>query len=181
MSRIGKQPIDIVSGVEVDLQDDKITVKGPKGQLVQVLHPKVKVEIKDNQILVSVEKPEIKEERSLWGLFRKLISNMVEGVTEGFEKKLEVNGVGYKVALKGDGLFLNLGYSHPIDFKLPEGITAAIEGNIITISGIDKQSVGEIAANIRKLRKPEPYKGKGIKYIDEVIRRKAGKAAKAAA
>ena len=127
--------------------------------------------------MVTVGKPEDKKERALWGLFRALIANMVTGVNEGYEKKLEVKGVGYKVAVAGNKVNLNLGFSHPLEFVLPEGISAVAEGNNLTISGIDKQLVGETAARIRKLRKPEPYKGKGIKYSDEIIRRKAGKTA----
>ncbi|MBD3359715.1 MAG: 50S ribosomal protein L6 [Candidatus Buchananbacteria bacterium] len=177
MSRIGKNPIKIPEGVEIKIEARELTVKGPKGELQQKIHPLVNVEQKDNQLLVKVNQPEDKRQRSLWGLFASLIENMVEGVTNGYEKKLEVNGVGYRVELKGDVLILNVGYSHPIEYKLPEGITASVEKNLITISGIDKQLVGEVAAQIRKVRKPEPYKGKGIKYEDEVIIRKVGKAA----
>ncbi len=177
MSRIGKNPIEIPEGVEVKIEARELTVKGPKGELKQKIHPLVNIEQTDKQLLVKVNQPEDKRQRSLWGLFASLIKNMVEGVTNGYEKKLEVNGVGYRVELKGDTLILNVGYSHPIEYKLPEGITASVEKNLITISGIDKQVVGEVAAQIRKVRKPEPYKGKGIKYEDEVIIRKVGKAA----
>lgn len=178
MSRIGKQPIEIPEKVEVKIDGSLVSVKGPKGSLEQKIHPLVKVELKENTIVLSVNKPENSEEGALWGLFRSLLANMVEGVTGGFEKKLEINGVGYKARMEGKNkLILNVGYSHPVDFNLPEGIDGQVDANVITISGIDKQLVGETAANIRKVRKPEPYKGKGIKYIDEVIRRKVGKAA----
>lgn len=179
MSRLGKLPIKLTTGVEAKLQGDLLIVKGPKGQLEQKIHPQVKVEIVDQEIRVTVKDPESKQGRAFWGLFRSLIKNMAEGVATGFEKKLEINGVGYKVAGGGSKLTLSLGYSHPINFSLPDGVQAEIAANIITIKGIDKQAVGEAAAQIRKLRKPEPYKGKGIKYVDEVIRRKAGKSASA--
>ncbi len=177
MSRLGKLPINIVEGVTVKIEGKKIIVKGPKGELSQDFNDLVVLEIKEKEIIVSVKNEKNKKERAFWGLFRSLINNMVLGVSEGFEKKLEVNGVGYRVALSGKKIILNVGYSHPVEFELPEGINASIEGNIITVSGIDKQLVGEVAANIRKVRKPEPYKGKGIKYIDEIIRRKEGKTA----
>lgn len=177
MSRLGKLPIKIPEGTQAKLFDGQISIKGPKGELTQELNELVKVEIKDDIITVSVKNPEVKKERSFWGLFRSLINNMVVGVNDGFEKKLEIIGVGYRMSLSGQKLTLNVGYSHPVDFTIPEGIKAVLEGNIVTISGIDKQLVGETAARIRKVRKPEPYKGKGIKYIDEVIRRKEGKAA----
>lgn len=177
MSRLGKLPITIPSGTQVSLSDGFIFVKGPKGELKQKVDSKVKVEIKDNEIILSIENKESKEERALWGLFRALINNMVIGVNSGFEKKLEIKGVGYKAMVNGNKLVLNLGFSHPVDFLLPTGISALVEANTITISGFDKQLVGELSAQIRKLRKPEPYKGKGIKYSDEIIRRKAGKTA----
>lgn len=177
MSRIGKQPIIIPEGVDIRIDNGKIFVTGPKGELTQDIHPSVKLDQKDGQILVSVKDPEEKKQKSLWGLFRRLIANMVIGVTEGFSKRLEVNGVGYKAAVKGDVLDLQLGYSHPIEYKIAKGIEISVEKNLITVSGIDKQQVGQVSAEIRLLRKPEPYKGKGIKYIDEVIRRKVGKTA----
>ena len=177
MSRIGKKPIAIPAGVEVKAEADLILVKGPRGKLSQRLHPFIIVEVKDKQVLISVAKPEDGRQNAIWGLFRSLISNMVEGVVTGFEKKLEINGIGYKAAVSGRKLILNVGYSHPIDFELPEEITCQVEKNLITIAGNDKQLVGEVAANIRKIRKPEPYKGKGIKYVDEVLRHKVGKAA----
>ena len=177
MSRLGKLPINIVEGVTAKIEGKKIIVKGPKGELSQDFNDLVVLEIKEKEIIVSVKNEKNKKERAFWGLFRSLINNMVLGVSEGFEKKLEINGVGYRVALSGKKIILNVGYSHPVEFELPKGISASIEGNIITVSGIDKQLVGEVAANIRKVRKPEPYKGKGIKYIDEIIRRKEGKTA----
>jgi large subunit ribosomal protein L6 len=177
MSRLGKMPIKLEAGVQARIEDDFIIVKGPKGELKEKLHSLVIVEIGTEDIKVSVKNIANKKEKSLWGLFASLIKNMVIGVTEGFSKKLEINGVGYKAAASGNKILLNLGFSHPIDFQLPEGISAQVEGNIITLSGINKYLVGETAAQIRKIRKPEPYKGKGIKYIDEVILRKAGKTA----
>lgn len=177
MSRLGKLPIKIPTGTQVNIENNLITVKGPKGELKQKINDIIKLELKENELIVSVPNPEDKKERSLWGLFRSLLNNMVIGVNDGYEKKLEIKGVGYKVAVAGNKVNLNLGFSHPVEFILPEGISALAEGNILTISGIDKQIVGEMAAQIRKLRKPEPYKGKGIKYIDEIIRRKAGKTA----
>ena len=177
MSRIGKQIIAIPDGVQVTISESEIIVKGPKGSLTQSIHPNVSVKKEDNNITVHVAKEDDKNQRALWGLFASVIKNMVIGVTQGFEKKLEVNGVGYKVALSGSKLTLNVGFSHPVDFALPEGITGNVEGNVVTITGIDKQLVGQVAADIRKIRKPEPYKGKGIKYMEETILRKVGKAA----
>ena len=179
MSRIGKKPVVIPAGVTVELKDGTLKVKGPKGELVQAMHPKVFIEIKGGELIVSVKHPDVKAERALWGLFRALINNMVVGVTTGFAKVLEINGVGYKVALTGRKLVLNLGYSHPIEMELPEGLEAKVEKNTITITGADRQVVGQFAAVVRSQREPEPYKGKGIKYSDEVIRRKAGKVVKA--
>ncbi|MCK4540113.1 50S ribosomal protein L6 [Candidatus Parcubacteria bacterium] len=177
MSRLGKLPIILADGVQAKIENNFIIVKGPKGELRQELSGLVKVEVLEREIKTSIKNKKVKKERAFWGLYRSLINNMVKGVNEGFEKKLEVNGVGYRIALAGKKLTLNVGYSHPVDFELPESISGAVEENVITISGIDKQLVGEVAANIRKIRKPEPYKGKGIKYIDEVIRRKEGKTA----
>lgn len=177
MSRLGKLPIKLPDTVEAKIENNFIVVKGPKGELKQELNNIVKVDIVDGEIQVSINDITDKKEKAFWGLFRSLINNMVVGVTDGFEKKLEVNGVGYRVAISGKKLTLNVGYSHPVDFMLPEGIDGAVEANVITISGFDKQLVGEMAAQIRKVRKPEPYKGKGIKYVDEVIIRKEGKTA----
>lgn len=179
MSRIGKLPIEIPSGVEVKFANGILTVKGPKGELTQTIDPLVKLEIADNQITV-VPQAETKEARSFHGLYRSLTANMVEGVTKGYQKRLEINGVGYRAQVQGKKIVLNLGFSHPIEYQVPEGITAEIDkekNNVIIISGIDKQQVGQTAAEIRAFRKPEPYKGKGVKYEDEYIRRKAGKAA----
>lgn len=177
MSRIGKKPIVIPEGVEVKISDGLIIVKGPKGELSQQINPLIKVEEKDKELIISVANPNDKKNKAFWGLFASLIKNMIVGVSEGFEKKLEVIGVGFKVNLQGDKLTLNVGYSHPIEYVLPKGISADVDKNIITVSGIDKQLLGDVVAKIRKIRKPEPYKGKGIKYVDEVIKRKAGKAA----
>lgn len=181
MSRLGKKPIAIPSGVTIKVVDGTISVKGSKTELKLALHPNVKVDIADNTATVTVANPEEKFDRSLWGLSHKLIINMIQGVTTGFTKQLELNGVGFKVAAAGSKLNLDLGFSHPVVFELPKGIEAKVEKNIITISGTDKQVVGQVAAQIRKLRKPEPYKGKGIRYVGEVVRQKAGKAAKAGA
>lgn len=178
MSRIGKQPINIPENVEVKLEDNKIIVKGPKGTLEQELRKEVEVEIKDDFIkLTPVQKTKSSITPALWGLYRALIANMVKGVLVGFEKKLEIIGIGYKVALQGEDIVLKLGFSHPVNLKVPSGIEINIEKNIITVSGIDKQLVGQFAADIRAKKPPEPYKGKGIRYVDEVVRRKPGKKA----
>lgn len=179
MSRIGKKPIIIPNGVKVALNGLALNVTGPKGSLVVMVHPKVKVEVKENEVNVNVEHPDVKFERSLWGLTRSLIANAVQGVTQGYEKKLEINGVGFRAAIAGKTITMSLGFSHPVEVTVPEGLNATLEKNVITITGIDKQAVGEFAAKVRALKKPEPYKGKGIKYADEVIRRKAGKVVKA--
>ena len=176
MSRIGKQPIIIPTGVEVKINEGLIVVKGPKGQLEQKIHPQVKLDLVDGAINVSVQNSVDKLQRALWGLFASLIRNMVIGVTEGFTKQLEINGVGFKASVSGNKLILNVGFSHPVEYNTPAGIEIKTEGNLITVSGSDKQLVGKVAAEIRKTKKPEPYKGKGIKYIDEQVRRKAGKA-----
>lgn len=181
MSRIGKQIINIPSSVEVSLQLPIIQIKGPKGILELNLHPHILITQESDGLHVDVKERSNGDDRALWGLFQRLIQNMVIGVMKGFEKQLELNGVGYKVALNGKTLTLNLGFSHPINYELPQGIDAKVEKNIITLSGIDKQLVGETAAQIRSFRKPEPYKGKGIRYVGEVVRMKAGKAAKAGA
>lgn len=175
MSRIGKQPIIIPDGVDVKIDGDLVVVKGPKGELSQKLHPDIEVEIKDKEILVKL-KEKVKS-TAIWGTFRSLIANMLIGVTKGFEKKLIFEGVGYKASVSNNKLVLNLGYSHSIEIEAPKEIEFKVEKNTITISGIDKQLVGETAAIIRSKRKPEPYKGKGIRYEDEVIRRKVGKKA----
>ncbi len=175
MSRVGKKPIPIPAGVEIKITARDILIHGPKGELTQSLPGFLKIEKKDNKLMVSVKNPQVKNERSLWGTIARLISNMIVGVSRGFEKKLELIGVGYRVQASDNKLTLNIGFSHPVEFLIPGGIEAKVEKNIITISGIDKQLVGEVAAQIRRLRKPEPYKGKGIRYVDEVVRIKAGK------
>ena len=180
MSRIGKNPINIPDKVEVSQKDDVVLVKGPKGELSIKKQPCVDIEIKDGQVFV-LNKENSKQSNAFWGLTRSLLSNMIKGVSEGHEKKLEVEGVGFKVALSGNKLNMALGFSHPVEFEAPEGIKFEVEKNTITVSGIDKILVGQTAANIRKLKKPEPYKGKGIRYQGEVIRRKAGKKAATAA
>ena len=175
MSRIGRKPIAIPAGVEVKLADGVATVKGPKGTLTQAIPPNMKVEVADGQILVTRPDDE-KENRALHGLTRSLIANMVEGVTNGFKKELDVNGVGYRVQKQGKDLVMNLGYSHQVIVSEIPGITIEAPGpNKIIISGPDKQLVGQFAAEVREKRPPEPFKGKGIKYVDEVIRRKEGK------
>ena len=181
MSRIGKKPIIIPPGVTVDIEDGRVTVKGPKGELAERIHPHVSVSLnrEKGDITVDTASPDVKRDRALWGTTRNLIANMVQGVTSGFAKQLEVVGVGYKVALAGKKIMLEVGYSHPVEFPLPAGIEGSVEKNTITLRSADAALLGETAARLRSIRKPEPYKGKGIKYSDEVIRRKAGKAVKA--
>ena len=174
MSRIGKKTISIPSGVEIKLQDGRVTVKGPKGELSREVRPEINVEIKDKEVIVSI-KTESKQSNAFWGLTRALIANMVEGVTNGYEKKLVIKGLGYKASMTGDTLVLLVGFSHPVELKPIEGVKVEVKGNTITVSGINKELVGLRAAQIRKVKKPEPYKGKGIKYADEVVKRKAGK------
>lgn len=177
LSRIGKLPIEIPSGVTITVDSGDVTVVGPKGKLTQFITPAVNIEIKDGTLTVS-PKDESKIARSQHGLMRALINNMVVGVTKGFEKKLEVNGVGFRVAASNNELTMSLGFSHEVKYKAPEGVSVTNEKMTIIVSGIDKQQVGQVAAEIRAFKKPEPYKGKGIKYADEVILRKAGKAGK---
>lgn len=177
MSRIGKLPIAIPSGVTITVDPDFITVAGSKGTLKQFTMPGVTVEHKESEVIITRENDEPKN-RAKHGLMRSLIANMVTGVSQGFSKKLEINGVGFRVALAGSDLKFNLGFSHEVVYHLPQGVTATVEGLSITISGIDKQQVGQVAAEIRALKKPEPYKGKGIKYADERIIRKSGKSGK---
>lgn len=174
MSRIGKQPVVVPEKVNVTISDRKIDVKGPKGELTFTHHEGVTVTQEDKNLIVKPIDGSNKN-RALWGLTRTLVNNMMVGVTDGFTKTLEFNGVGYKAAAKGKTLTLNLGYSHPIDYELPEGVDAKVTKNVIEVSGCNKELVGFAAAKIRSFRKPEPYKGKGIKYSDEVIIRKAGK------
>lgn len=178
MSRIGKQLITIPTGVTVDLKPDLITVKGPKGELTRALPAAVHVKMEDNVVTVDVTNKEEKKERSLWGTYSAHIQNMVNGVTTGFKRQLEVNGVGYKVAMQGTDLRLDVGFSHPVIFKIPQFISVVVEKNVITLESLNIELLGKIAAEIRQVRKPEPYKGKGIKYMEEVIRRKAGKTSK---
>lgn len=178
MSRVGRKPIPIPSGIDVKVDKNSVSVKGPKGQLKQDFHPRIGINIDAGNILVSRSSDD-KLDRSLHGLTRSIISNMITGVTKGYEKALEISGVGYRAQVQGRSLMLTLGFSHPVEFKLPEGIDAAVDKQTnITIKGIDKYLVGQVAANIRGLKPPEPYKGKGIKYSDEVVRRKEGKAGK---
>lgn len=179
MSRIGKLPVIIPEGVTATIDNGIIKVTGPKGALELRIHHLMNADIKDGQITV---KPNgsTRLHKSLFGLTRTLINNLVVGVTEGFSKQLEMKGVGYKAEVQDKKLVLSLGFSHPVEFSIPDGIEIDVKKNTITISGIDKQLVGEVAAQIRKFRLPEPYKGKGIRYSDEIIRRKTGKAAKAA-
>ena len=179
MSRIGKMPIAIPAGVTVDIaENNKVTVKGPKGTLERVLVPEM--EIKMDGGVITVSRPnDLKRMKALHGLTRTLLNNMVTGVTSGYEKVLEINGVGYRAQKQGKKLVLSLGYSHPVEMEDPEGIETVLEGtNKITVKGIDKEKVGQYAAEIRDKRRPEPYKGKGIKYADETIRRKVGKTGK---
>ncbi len=178
MSRIGRLPIAVPAGVTVDIKEgNDVTVKGPKGTLERVLPAEMTIKLEDGQVVVT-RPSDLKKMKSLHGLTRTLIHNMVVGVSEGYQKVLEVNGVGYRAAKQGKKLVLNLGYSHPVEMEDPEGLESLVDGNKITVKGIDKEKVGQYAAEIRDKRRPEPYKGKGIKYADEVIRRKVGKTGK---
>lgn len=177
MSRIGKQPINLPSGVTITVDNEIISVNGPKGSLEQASLPGIKVAQDDQMILVTRDNEEAAT-RAFHGLMRSLVNNMVAGVSKGFERKLEMNGVGFRVQLQGSDLKFNLGFSHDVIYKVPAGINVAIDQNIITVSGIDKQRVGQISSEIRALKKPEPYKGKGIKYVEERIIRKSGKSGK---
>ena len=178
MSRIGRLPVAIPAGVTVEVAENNVvTVKGPKGTLEKCLPVEMTIKQEDNQVVVT-RPNDLKKMKSLHGLTRTLINNMVVGVTTGYEKKLEVNGVGYRASKSGNKLTLNLGYSHPVEMEDPDGIETKVDGNKIIVSGISKEKVGQFAAEIRDKRRPEPYKGKGIKYVDEVIRRKVGKTGK---
>lgn len=181
MSRIGKLPVKAPSGVEIKMQGNQITVKGPKGQLQRNLHQNMKIEVNDGELKV-IRPSDNRLDKSLHGLTRSLINNMVTGVSKGFTKTLNIVGVGYKVELKGKDLLLQLGFSHPVNYKAPQGIEFKVDSkkNVIDVNGIDKEKVGQVAAEIRSFRPPEPYKGKGVMYSDERIRRKAGKAAASA-
>jgi large subunit ribosomal protein L6 len=190
MSRIGKKPIEIPSGVEVKIEGNKVTVKGPKGEISKEFRPEIGFEIKEGKIFVFPKEDKKKKKfaggkakiiKSLWGTYRQLIFNMIEGVVKEYEKKLEIEGLGYRASMEGENLVLRVGYSHPVIVKPPEGIKISVEKNIITVSGIDKELVGQVAANIKKIKPAEPYKGKGIKYLGEKIRRKVGKKATAVA
>lgn len=177
MSRIGKLPIKVPSGVTITVDSDQITVAGTKGTLTQFTMPGITIKQEGDEVFVTRVNDEA-QNRARHGLMRSLVNNMVTGVSEGFSKQLELNGVGYRVALAGGGLKFNLGFSHEVNYTLPAGVTATVEQNVITVTGIDKQQVGQVAAEIRALKKPEPYKGKGIKYVGERIIRKSGKSGK---
>ncbi len=179
MSRVGKQPIEIPSGVTVAVADGEVTVQGPKGSVTVPVHPDIAVEVTDTQIVCSVGH-KTKKSSALWGTMRALLANAVTGVHEGVTKQLELQGVGYRATVQGKDLQLQVGFSHPVVFSAPEGITFSVEKEIITVSGFDAYTVGQVAANIRKIRPPEPYKGKGIRYVGEHVRRKVGKVVGAA-
>lgn len=176
MSRLGKNPIGIPSGVEVTLADGVLSVKGPKGTLSQPVKDAVKIVIEPGQVVLTPAN-ESKQAAALWGTYASILMNLIEGVTKGYEKKLEIEGVGYRAEASGNKLKLNVGFSHPVEMEAPEGISVAVEKSEITISGIDKHAVGQFAANVRKVKEPEPYKGKGIRYQGEYIIRKQGKKA----
>lgn len=176
MSRMGKLPIEYSANTQVSIDDGYVTIKGPKGELSQHVHPLVNIDIQDQQVEVSVKNSGDRRQRALWGLYRSLVNNMVKGVEEGFQKQLEINGVGYKAYMEGDSkVVLNVGFSHPVKYNLPEGVSASIEGGVITVSGISKDMVGRVASQIKTIKKAEPYKGKGLKYVGEEIKRKEGK------
>ena len=177
MSRLGKLPIKLLPGVTVSVSDKEMSFKGPKGELKMATNSLIEVKVGETEINITPYDKEAKNASAIWGLIWSLVRNAVVGVGIGFTKKLEINGVGYRAVVSGDNLNMNLGFSHPVVFPLPKGITASVEGNVISLTGADKALVGEMAAQIRKIRKPEPYKGKGIKYSDEISRRKAGKSA----
>ena len=178
MSRIGRMPIAVPAGVTVEIaENNKVTVKGPKGTLERVLPSEMEIKMEGSEVIVT-RPNDLKKMKSLHGLTRTLINNMVIGVTNGFEKKLEINGVGYRAAKAGKKLTLTLGFSHPVEMEDPEGVETTVDGNVIVVKGIDKEKVGQFAAEIRDKKRPEPYKGKGIKYVDETIRRKVGKTGK---
>ncbi len=176
MSRVGKKPIEIPQGTEVHVKGSLVSVKGPKGELEREIRPEIGIEIKEGQVSTFPEK-ESKKTNAFWGLTNSLLRNMVEGVSQGFETKLQIEGIGYKATSEKENLILNLGFSHPVKMEMPEGVNFSIEKNIIILSGIDKQKVTQTAAKIRKIRPPEPYKGKGVRYVGEIVRRKTGKKA----
>ncbi len=174
MSRVGKKPILIPAGVEVKIEGSTVKVKGPKGELQLEIRPELKIELKENNLILSLAQTD-SQAGALWGLYRMLVANLVEGVTKGFEKKLEIEGVGYKATLEGENLVLLVGFSHPVKLLIPQGLKVVIEKNLITVSGISKADVGQFAAIVRKVKPCEPYKGKGLKYLGEKVRRKVGK------
>lgn len=176
MSRVGKKPIEIPENVEVKIEGQKVIIKGLKGELSREIRPEIKVGVKGNQIFV-LPKEETKKTKAFWGLTRTLLANMIKGVTEGYEKKLEIEGLGFKALVEGEDLKLLVGFTHPVKIKAPQDIKFLVEKNVITVSGIDKEKVGLVAAMIRKAKPPEPYKGKGIRYQGEIVRRKVGKKA----
>jgi len=181
MSRIGKKRISVPSGVTIDVNGQDVTVKGTKGELALELHPNATLAVEkteDGKDVLAVTVIDPKDDSAIWGTMRAILANMVHGVSEGWQKSLELNGVGFKMKVQGKEIMMALGFSHEVRYALPEGVDASIEGMILTISGADKESVGKVAAEIRALKKPEPYKGKGFRYTDEIIRRKVGKAAK---
>jgi len=174
MSRIGKKPISIPDSVKLNYMDRLLTVQGDKGTLSRRIHPSVELQIESGELKVTLDQQDRKS-RALQGLTRSLISNMVDGVSKGFERNLEINGIGYRAEVSGNSITFNLGYSHPINFEIPDGINATVDRNLVKLTGIDKELLGHTAASIRRLRPPEPYKGKGIKYAEERIQKKAGK------
>ena len=177
MSRLGKLPIKLPAGVNFTVAANEYVFKGPKGELHLAINPLIEAKAEEGVITVAPRDKEAKQASAMWGLMWSLIRNSVEGVSTGFVKKLEINGVGYRAAVAGSKVNMNLGFSHPIEFQLPKGVTASVNANVLTLESADKSLLGETAAKIRMIRKPEPYKGKGVKYADEIIRRKAGKAA----
>ena len=177
MSRVGKKPIPVPEKTKLTLNSGMLTVEGPKGTLTRTIHPDVALELGEDQVQISVARSD-KRTKSLWGTTRAQVANMITGVSSGFERVLEINGIGYRAELKGSSLELHLGFSHPIHFELPEGVSAAVEKTTIRLSSIDKELLGFAASSIRQMRPPEPYKGKGVKYAEENIQRKAGKTAK---
>lgn len=180
MSRIGKTPVYLPDSVSVDVNESSVIVKGPKGDLSLQLHPNVSVEKKEEEgkEFLKITVQDEKMDAAIWGTFRSHLNNMVRGVSEGWVKSLELNGVGYRMSISGQKLKISVGFSHDIDYELPQGVIGTVEENVLTITGVDKETVGHVAAEIRAFKKPEPYKGKGFRYTDEVIRRKVGKAAK---
>lgn len=181
MSRIGKKPIIIPSGVNIEIKGNLVKAKGSKGELSCTVNDALGITRQDDKLILTPKNGKSKNIGALWGTNRQILHNTVVGVKDGFQRKLEINGVGYKAEVQGNKIILSVGYSHPVDFELPASVSALVEKNLITLESIDKQLVGETAARLRKIRKPEPYKGKGIKYLEETIKRKAGKQVKAAA